>query len=363
VAANERLSRPRADMERAGGVLLLAPSGGQGGGIERYVETLEWAFAARGVECARINLRQAGALGQARMLAEAREHLRMKAASTRLVVAHRALLPMASWLARSPVACGISIICHGNDVWAARPRARRSVENYLMRKPDVRVVAASSFTAGALSGVCQATVLSPGLSQKWYDTLAGAAGRRGCEPGIHLVTTFRLDQWRGKGLPELLAAISALRRSDIRLTVCGIGAPSADLEELVARNGWCSLRPGLTDSELARQLADADLFVLATRTRGGPSASGEGFGLALAEAQVAGTPVVGPAFAGARDAYVDRVTGVAPIDESAISLAKVLGQLLEDPDLLTQMGKRAGEWARETFCPSHYASHAVARLL
>ena len=34
-----------------GRALLLTPSFGQGGGIERYAETLEWAFAAQGVRC------------------------------------------------------------------------------------------------------------------------------------------------------------------------------------------------------------------------------------------------------------------------------------------------------------------------
>ena len=101
----------------------------------------------------------------------------------------------------------------------------------------------------------------------------------------------------------------------------------------MAGRKWCSLRPGLSDRELAHQLADADLFVLATRTRRGRSASGEGFGLALLEAQVAGTPVVGPAYAGSRDAYVDRVTGVAH-DESSDALATALDQLLRDPFLL-----------------------------
>ena len=37
-------------------VLLLSPSRGLGGGIERYVATLEWAFAAEGVECQRLDL-------------------------------------------------------------------------------------------------------------------------------------------------------------------------------------------------------------------------------------------------------------------------------------------------------------------
>jgi glycosyltransferase involved in cell wall biosynthesis len=103
--------------------------------------------------------------------------------------------------------------------------------------------------------------------------------------------------------------------------------------------------------------------VLATRTRAGRDAVGEGFGLVLAEAQVAGTPVIAPAYGGSRDAYLDGVTGVAPAGESAGDLAEVLRQLLRHPGLLAEMGKRAAEWARECFAPDAYALRATTRLL
>ena len=44
----------------AGPVMLLTPSRGLGGGIERYVATLEWAFAAEGVEFSRVDLQGSG---------------------------------------------------------------------------------------------------------------------------------------------------------------------------------------------------------------------------------------------------------------------------------------------------------------
>jgi len=360
-----RVDLPSTSSGMTGRALLLTPSRGRGGGIERYAETLEWAFADQGVNYRRVDLYRRGVLSHARMLARAREDLRAaKAAPTRLVLAHRSLLPTASLLAREHLVCGISVVCHGSDVWAAGQPVRRGIENRLMRRSDVRIVASSSFTAGALFSDCKATVLAPGLSRGWFDMLVDASTQLSVRnSGVQLVTTFRLGQWRGKGLPELLDAVVAVGRSDIRVTVCGIGEPPQDLQRLVHQHGFCTLRPGVNDRELARELAWADLFVLATRTRGGRHASGEGFGLALLEAQVAGTPVVAPAFGGSRDAYVDRVTGLAPTDETAGSLAKVLDQLLQDPCQLRQMGRRAGEWARESFAPELYASQAVARLL
>ena len=361
-----------------GRALLLTPSRGLGGGIERYADTLEWAFAAQSVEYRRVALRAAGrpagGSAWARMAARSRRYLRGGAERSRIVVTHRALLPLAALLARERPGCGISVVCHGSDVWGTGPPARRYLEKRLMRRSSVRVVAVSSFTAGALADVCPATVLPPGLSLGWFQELAGASARaqlagqtgppgRVDGRGVHLVTAFRLAQWRDKGLPQLLGAVAALGRADVRVTVCGSGEPPPALRQLVRRHPCCTLRPGLTDPELARQFAGADLFVLATRTRRGRCPSGEGFGLVLLEAQVAGTPVIAPAFGGSHDAYTEHLTGVAPADETSESLARVLGELLRDPARLEQMSRHAAGWARERFAPERYAALAAARLL
>jgi glycosyltransferase involved in cell wall biosynthesis len=243
-----------------------------------------------------------------------------------------------------------------------------------MSRHDVRLVAVSSFTAGALLPRGLATILPPGLSRAWFGELARAAdrvagGREAAatdaaeRSGPGVMTAFRLAEWRDKGLPQLTDALAALGRGDVRLTVCGSGAPPADLVAHVRRYPWCTLRPGLNDAELAARFAQASLFVLATRTRPGRHPSGEGFGLVLLEAQVAGTPVVGPAHGGSPGAYLDGITGETPRDESAPALARVLDGLLARPARLAQMGARGAQWARTRFRPDRYAALAVERLL
>jgi phosphatidylinositol alpha-1,6-mannosyltransferase len=347
-----------------GRVLLLSPSRGLGGGIERYVATVEWAFAAEGVECLRVDLSRSGARAHARLLVRGRAILRANPEPTRLVVAHRALLPVAALLAQNSAVCGVSVVCYGSDVWDSRWHPRRSLERRLMRAADVRVVACSNFTAGALLRDCRATVLLPALSREWFETLAAAAAdgqRHG--PGIQLATAFRLEDWQSKGLPQLVAAVTALGRPDIRLTICGSGNPQAELVHLVSEHSWCVLRPDLSDGDLARELAAADLFVLATQTRSGRGAVGEGFGLVLLEAQAAGTPVIAPAYGGSHEAFIEGVTGAAPADESVEALTNTLHDLLKDPARLAWMGEHATQWARQAFAPERYGQLAVRRLL
>jgi phosphatidylinositol alpha-1,6-mannosyltransferase len=368
---NQALRRPEAATApgevagHAGPVLLLAPSRGLGGGIERYVETVQSAFRDRHVACQRLDLPRHGPSGYRTLLAEASAALAGPVGAARVIVAHRALLPVAVLLSRMRQVRGISVICHGIDVWGARTGPRWHLESKLMRLRGVRLVAVSSFTAGSLfrSGG-HAVILSPGLARDWFDELARAAAvDRSPRAGLELMTAFRLGAWRDKGLPQLTAAIAALRRTDVRLTVCGSGEPPDDLLAHTSALPWCSLRPGLTDHDLAARFAASDLFVLASRARHGRRPCGEGFGLVLLEAQVAGTAVVGPAHGGSPDAYLDGVTGVTPRDESAAALTQVLDGLLSQPGKLREMGSLGAQWAAKRFAPDRYAVLAVDRLL
>ena len=111
---------------------------------------MESAFDDAGVASRRVDLSRPGPAGHRALLAEATAALAAMAGPVRLVVAHRALLPVAAVLARTRPVDGISVICHGSDVWGTRWAPRRGLESWLMRRADVRLVAVSSFTAGAL---------------------------------------------------------------------------------------------------------------------------------------------------------------------------------------------------------------------
>lgn len=342
--------------------LLLAPSAGMGGGIERYLATVVDAFDRLGVQYWRENLRPSddGRIAQHCSVArgatawlEGQEH------PVRIVVGHRALLPVAVWLdRRHSVVSGISVLLHGTDVWGSRWRP----EAALLRSSRVRAIAVSAYTAGVLGAGVRATRLSPAFAAPWYEDLIRATKRPQRGSSAVVMTSFRLADWESKGLHTLLHAVEQLPPG-INVKICGSGDPPAAVLDMVEKRPWARLLPNLTDEELAAEYASADVFCLATRLQAGRRASGEGFGMVLAEAQLAGTAVIAPAHGGGFDAFVEGLTGWSPVDESPAALALVLGRVLNDHHLRNDIAQQASALARARYEPSRTALSIVERLL
>jgi phosphatidylinositol alpha-1,6-mannosyltransferase len=347
---------------------MLSPSRGLGGGIERYAETLEWAFRSEQVPVTRLDLNgplmRHKAIAHYQLYAACRSELQDKRNTTHIVVLHRSLLPVAWLLARNRPIRKISVVCHGNEVWGNRPFCRSWIEKRILEHSTVRIIAVSSYTAGALSRVRAAGILPPGLSAEWFNTLVQASTvKRQVREQVELITAFRLGQWRDKGLSQLIEAVAALGRRDIHLNICGIGSPPPDLLHLLHAHSWCTLFTDLPPSQLAQKFAEADLMVLATQARPGRDAFYESYGLVLIEAQVAGTPVIAPAFGGSRDTFVAQRTGVCPSGQAPEDLSLLLAELTRDRERLALMGAEASKWARDAFSPETYARRAIASLL
>lgn len=344
-------------------VLLLAPSRGLGGGIERYLSAIETVFQQEEVRYSRLDLRTRdysyGVYRKLRFISEVRRALRSSDDPVRLVIGHPNLLPLVHVVRGFPNFAGATVLLYGSDIWRRRVRGRRT-----MRQPDLRVVTISYFSAGALVAICQASVLHPGISPEWFNALVEASTRVQRATGeFNVVTAFRLEDWRDKGVETILEAVQMIGHDRVRLTVCGSGPVPSELHARLAPHPWCSIAADLTDKALAEHLAAADVFVLATRTRFGVAACGEGFGIVLVEAQLAGTPVIAPAYGGGGDAFQIGTTGIAPIDESPEALALVLGRLLNDENYRAEMGRAAADWSRARFAPAAYARNVVDTIL
>lgn len=344
--------------------LLLSPSHGLGGGIERYTSTIEASLDACGIPFRRLNLRDndrpASVFTKLGFMRTVTRAVSACKDPTQLILAHRNLLPVIYPAALQGGYAGATVILHGDETWSAR-RRRASLA---LRRPDVRVVAGSGFTAGALAPICRANILHPGVPADWYRMLVDAGVQHQVSnPQFDVVTAFRLGDWRNKGLPTIIDAVELLGDKQIRLTICGSGQVPAELRDELSARPWCTVEPNLTDQALAKRLARADLFVLATRTRSGARACGEGFGLALLEAQLTGTPVIAPAYGGSCDAFQHGVTGLSPMDETPQALCAVMRKLRYDDECRSRMARAAAAWSQANFDPAGYAGHVVQTLL
>ncbi len=140
-----------------------------------------------------------------------------------------------------------------------------------------------------------------------------------------------------KGLDTLLRAMPEIPQA--HLVIVGDGPMRAAWQQLAAQLGLgprVRFAGEVSDAELLRHYAGADLFVLPANARA------EAFGTVLLEAMAMGLPVVSTEL-GTGTSWVnqDGVTGrvVPPNDPNA--LAAVIRELLANPSQLEQMGKAA----------------------
>jgi len=280
-----------------------------------------------------------------------------------LVAGHPSLIKTAAGAASLGGAHRVPVLCYGADIWRMPPADRA----LLGRHPWLYPVTISSFSAGALAGTRLARLLPPGLPAGWRAVLlAEGTRRRPHSPVPTVLSVFPLAAWADKGLTTLVAALETTRAElgPVRLVVAGQGPAPGALFELLSATPDTELYESPEDAALARLYATADLCALCTRTRtGGPHPSGEGYGLTLLEAQLAGCAVVGPAHGGSRDAYQEGVTGMRPVDESPQALAEVLVGLLTDRARLTRTGRRGAEWAESVTRPDDHMRAVFQTLL
>ena len=89
---------------------------------------MQSAFDDAGVASLRLDLARSGPGGHRALLAAGTAALAAMTGPVRVVIAHRTLLPVAALLARTCPIDGVSVICHGSDVWGAGGATARARE-------------------------------------------------------------------------------------------------------------------------------------------------------------------------------------------------------------------------------------------
>ena len=342
-------------------LLLLAPSIGFGGGIERVADAMEraWEGPVDRVDLYRSQRHDvpAGNPWAKTMFAAA-----SIAASRRrpdvVLALHVGLLPVAA-MASAVTRAELGLMAIGSEVWAPMRPLRR-----VMIQRCSRVLAISSFTkfwVAQRAGIDSARVAVVPLPVD--EDLAERALSNGhaAATELNLLTVSRINRdHRYKGHFEIAESLPLVlaRQPKARWIVAGDG------DDLGALRAYCreigvaeavTFLGRVSDRELSNQYAHAAALVLpsvADATASPPT--GEGFGLVYAEAGAFGVPsIASAAGGGSLDFVIHEHTGLVVPPADSETLAAAMLRLLED----CRLRKRLGTAARQRVLERHLLPH------
>lgn len=351
-------------------LLLLSPSRGFGGGIERVVGAVEqsWPGPVQRVDLYARGQHPSAAGNRPAQAAFARAAL--SAARRRpwghIVCLHAGLLPVAvaaGLATRRPVA----LVAYGTEVWGPMSPVRRRLIHSC-----ARLLAISSFTAKWLesrAGLSRggSKVIRLPISRALAERALSA---RGGPRTPTLLTVSRLVlEHRYKGHFEVAKAWPLVRERlpSARWVIVGDGDDRPALERECARLGLASsavFAGRLSEDQLADSYATASGLILpsVTDVDSRPPA-GEGFGLVYAEAGAFGTPsIASTAGGGALDYVRHEETGLTVPPGEPRALAAAALRLLGEPDERDRLGLAARRRTSAQHLPAQFATRLVAAL-
>jgi UDP-glucose:(heptosyl)LPS alpha-1,3-glucosyltransferase len=148
------------------------------------------------------------------------------------------------------------------------------------------------------------------------------------------------NDWRNKGVPVLLEALSKMRSLPVSLVIVSREDPSL-CRELIRGQGL---------DERVRFLPprqDVEFFYAAADVYAGPSLQ-DSYSLPPAEAMACGMPVIVSASAGVSEIVTHEVDGLILDDpRDAETLASMIRRLYEDREFREELGTQANQTARQ----------------
>lgn len=142
---------------------------------------------------------------------------------------------------------------------------------------------------------------------------------------------------------------------DLIYLIIGSGPNYGDLNKLIERFNLTKnvkILQNITDDELPLYYASCDLLVMPSRflkNKNNMPTDVEGFGMVFLEANLYGKPVIGGNVGGQIDAIEDKVSGFLVDPESTKNIAKKIELLLDNKELLNQIGISSKKRVSENF--------------
>ena len=138
-----------------------------------------------------------------------------------------------------------------------------------------------------------------------------------------------------KGVPDLVDAVRAID-GNVELHVVGEGDDRASIAARAEGDPRIVLHGVRTPQQVKRHLAEADIFVINSRTV--PPRISEAFGIAVLEAMEASLPVIGTRHGGIPESVIDGETGLLIDERDTAGLQAAIEQLARDPARRDAMG-------------------------
>lgn len=168
---------------------------------------------------------------------------------------------------------------------------------------------------------------------------------------ITLAANMRPAKRQGMAV-EAFAEVLA-RAPQARLVLAGDGPDRPQITELVRARGLEDhVRILYGDNDVALIYAASDIALLPSVSEGLP-----GGGI---EAIATGLPLVATPNGGTPEVYEDGISGVSVTDQTSTGVASALLGLVEDPQRLEEMGRRARERAESVFAIDRPATETLA---
>jgi len=222
------------------------------------------------------------------------------------------------------------------------------LENYVYGRKELRLAAVSNHTALQLAqyfGRHDTVVVPNGVDLSLFSPASRLASRDaarqklGYSPDDILLLLIGND-WRNKGLPTILEAMSRLNHPSLRLCVVGSDAGAQFLPPVQSLHLSDRVKFFAETPEILAFYAAADIYAA-------PSLE-DSFNLPVLEAMACGLPVLVSRLAGISEYIADGVDGILlpdPADPSA--LAGSLSLLLQEPELRRSLGENAARKAQQ----------------
>ncbi len=250
-----------------------------------------------------------------------------------------------------PLASRVSAVFYGSDIAKLR---RRPWWNALIRqrlRRDWRPVCAGQFPAALLRAsswmppaatIAQSTPAVPS-ALKGHALHLSPRRLRSATDRFRLLALARLHPRKGQlEAAEAFHFLPQELRQRLRFEIAGTGDPHyrADVIRTTRAAGVeCVVHGEIDQDRIGELYAGCDGYIMASRTL---LESVEGFGITFLEAGLFRLPVLGYQSGGSIEAVQDGVTGLLAPEGDRRELARLLGRLINEPELADRLG-RAGQ--------------------